>query len=176
MPTVPPQLYPWYTVITGDELQQGDIFESCSIFIPRTVEGPRALFDWEERDVVLMSQSCDLVKGREKLEEVLLSALWYRSELPNSEHIATPKGLEEARKGYLPGFHLLAPSSEAGFERELRIVDFRRVYSLPISFVRQRAARQQRLRILPPYREQLSQAFARYFMRVGLPTDIPSFI
>lgn len=29
-----------------------------------------------------------------------------------------------------------------------------------------------RIRLLPPYREHLSQAFARYFMRVGLPQDI----
>jgi len=29
-----------------------------------------------------------------------------------------------------------------------------------------------RLRLRPPYREHLSQAFARFFMRVGLPTDI----
>lgn len=28
------------------------------------------------------------------------------------------------------------------------------------------------LRLLPPYREHLSQAFARYFMRVGLPQDL----
>jgi len=30
-------------------------------------------------------------------------------------------------------------------------------------------------RRLPPYREHLSQAFARYFMRVGLPQDITPF-
>jgi hypothetical protein len=29
--------------------------------------------------------------------------------------------------------------------------------------------------LLPPYREHLSQAFARFFMRVGLPVDIPPF-
>lgn len=29
-----------------------------------------------------------------------------------------------------------------------------------------------RLRLCPPYREHLSQAFARYFMRVGLPINI----
>jgi hypothetical protein len=40
--------------------------------------------------------------------------------------------------------------------------------------MRQRAVRAgDRLRLLPPYREHLSQAFARYFMRVGLPQDIP---
>ncbi len=60
--------------------------------------------------------------------------------------------------------------------RELRIVNFRRVYSLPLTFVRQVAARRgRRLRLLRPYREHLSQAFARYFMRVGLPQDIPPF-
>jgi len=31
------------------------------------------------------------------------------------------------------------------------------------------------LRLLSPYREHLSQAFARFFMRVGLPVDIPPF-
>jgi hypothetical protein len=31
----------------------------------------------------------------------------------------------------------------------------------------------QHKRLLPPYREHLSQSFARYFMRVGLPVDIP---
>ncbi len=32
-----------------------------------------------------------------------------------------------------------------------------------------------RLRLLPPYREHLAQGFARFFMRVGLPVDIPAF-
>jgi len=29
-----------------------------------------------------------------------------------------------------------------------------------------------RLRLCPPYREHLAQAFARFFMRVGLPQDV----
>jgi hypothetical protein len=93
-----------------------------------------------------------------------------------SGHLATARGLEDARRGNLPGYHLLAACDLPGFVRELRIVDFRRVYSLPLTFVRQRAARGgDRLRLLPPYREHLSQAFARSFMRVGLPQDIPPF-
>ena len=32
-----------------------------------------------------------------------------------------------------------------------------------------------KVRILPPYREHLAQAFARFFMRVGLPVDVPPF-
>jgi hypothetical protein len=69
-----------------------------------------------------------------------------------------------------------APTDLRDNTRELRIVDFRRVYSLPLTFLRSRAGRTgERLRLLPPYREHMSQAFARYFMRVGLPQDIPAF-
>jgi len=76
----------------------------------------------------------------------------------------------------VPGFHLLAASAVPGMEREVRVVDFRRLHSLPVSFVRRRAENAgARLRLLPPYREHLSQAFARFFMRVGLPVDIPPF-
>jgi len=53
------------------------------------------------------------------------------------------------------------------------IVDFHRIYSLPKNYLRKIAQEKEvRLRLLPPYREHLSQAFARYFMRVGLPVDI----
>ena len=73
-------------------------------------------------------------------------------------------------------YHLLAASDLRDQTRELRVVDFRRVYSLPLTFVRERAARTgERLRLLSPHREHLSQAFARYFMRVGRPQDIPPF-
>ena len=74
-----------------------------------------------------MSQSCDLVKGREKLDEIVFCAVWKRSELTDS--LAKVEILEEARKGRLPNVHLIAASTCAGFEREVRIVDFRRVYS-----------------------------------------------
>jgi hypothetical protein len=132
-------------------------------------------FAWQERDVVVMTQTCDLVPGREKVTEVLFCAVWSRSDL-NSGHLATAHGLEDARRGNLPGYHLLAGCDIGGIVREVRVVDFRRVYSLPLAFVRQRAASGgDRLRLLPPYREHLSQAFARFFMRVGLPQDIPPF-
>lgn len=132
-----------------------------------------ATFRWEERDV--LSQSCDLVKGREKVTDVLLCAAWQRSELTTG-YLASNKGLEEARRGNLPGFHIVAACTLPGLDREVRVVDFRRVYSLPIAFLRKRAAAGgDRIRLLPPYREHLSQAFARFFMRVGLPVDVPAF-
>jgi hypothetical protein len=56
----------------------------------------------------------------------------------------------------------------------IRVVDFHDLFTVPRGFLeavlRQRGL--PRLRLLPPYREHLSQAFARFFMRVGLPQPI----
>ena len=172
--------YPWYRIVRGDVLEQGDMLESCPVFLPRAdlpeSEEETILLDEELRDVAVITQSCDLVPGREKVSEVLLCPLWNRAQLVPPHYLATAKGLEDARRGIVPGFHILAACDEPGFEREVRIVDFRRVYSLPLAFVRRQAAKTSpRLRLLPPYREHLSQAFARFFMRVGLPVNFPPF-
>jgi hypothetical protein len=56
------------------------------------------------------------------------------------------------------------------------VVDFRRLFTLPKSFLSEFAASSgPRLRLRSPYREHLAQAFARYFMRVGLPHDAKAF-
>ena len=128
-----------------------------------------------ELDLIVISQSCDIVKGRNKVSQVILCPVWRRSELQPGSQLAKLDNLERVRKGQIPQYHMLAPSCLPGFERELRIVDLQQVFSLPISFLRTRAATAKRLRLLPPYREHLSQSFARIFMRVGLPIDIPSF-
>lgn len=172
--------YPWYQIVSGAELEQGDILESCPVFLPRAdlsgAEDEVVLFDEELRDVMVLSQSCDLVGGREKVSEVLLCPLWQRGQMVPPHYLATAKGMEDARRGILPGFHVLAGCSQPGFERDVRVVDFRRVYSLPVAFVRRQAEKSlTRLRLLPPYREHLSQSFARFFMRVGLPVNMPPF-
>jgi hypothetical protein len=174
--------YPWFGVVDGDDLEQGDIVDSCPVFLPPNdlvvsaqAKPSSAAFIWKEQDLIVMSQSCDLEKCREKVDDILFCAVWKRSELTGDDHLAKNEGMEDARKGRLPGFHVLAASTVSGFEREVRVVDFRRVYSLPVAFVRNRAKMAKRLRLLPPYREHLSQSFARFFMRVGLPVDIPPF-
>jgi hypothetical protein len=172
------ETFAWYRVVTGTDLSQGDLLDRCPVVLPPAdLAEPwnEAAFTWQEVDAVVMTQTCDLVPGRKKVTEVLLCAAWSRGDL-KSGHLATPRGLEDARRGNLPGYHLLAECDLPGFARDVGIVDFRRVYSLPVPFVHQRAPRSGvRLRLLPPYREHLSRGFARYFMRVGLPQDIPPF-
>jgi hypothetical protein len=77
------------------------------------------------------------------------------------------------RRGNVPGYHLLNKCEIDGFKTDYLVVDFRTVYSVPFDFILNLAMKRgRRLRLLPPYREHLSQAFARFFMRVGLPVDI----
>jgi len=53
-------------------------------------------------------------------------------------------------------------------------VDFHEVFTLPRAFLESLLVARGKLRprLLSPYREFLSQAFARYFMRVGLPIPV----
>lgn len=172
--------YPWYATVEDATLEQGDFIPDCPVLIPPreiqlTQDGTTADIDFFTYNVVVMSQSCDL--AHDKLDLVLLCPVWtlteFRDRLPD---LAGKKSLDHIRKGHVPAYHMLAACELAGFESEPRVVAFRDVYSAHINFLRAYAARAEpRLRLLPPYREHLSQSFARFFMRVGLPVDIPSF-
>lgn len=168
--------FPWYDFVDGDDIEQGDIIPDCPCFQPdgQLVSGKKVNIKWQRRDLIVLSQSCDLVQGREKLSNVLMASVWKQSELAG--HLATPKGLEDARRGNLPSVHLLAQVDFVGLEPGIRVVDFHSIFTLPIAFLREQATLSpKRLRLLPPYREHLSQSFAKFFMRVGLPVDIPPF-
>lgn len=168
--------YPWYEIVEGAEILQGDFITSCPIIIPPIDMGDREVIaEVIEYDVVVMSQSCDLIQ--KKLELVLVCPIWQLKEfVEKNPNYKNPKMKESLRRGYLPGYHLLNKCEIDGFEKDFLIVDFRSVYSVPFNFLTEFAQRVgKRMRLLPPYREHLSQAFARFFMRVGLPLDIPSF-
>lgn len=178
--------YPWYEVVQGEGLLQGDFLGLCPVIVPprdfpaprndaKTMLTPEAMVKIRQYDVVIMSQSCDLVE--KKLDLVLVCPHWSMSEVEkDSQFFRGEKGKEAIRKGNVPGYHLLNKCTIRGFERGYRVVDFRSVFSLPVDFIVDFAHRKgRRLRLLPPYREHLSQAFARFFMRVGLPADIPPF-
>jgi len=116
------------------------------------------------------------VTSRPKVGTVLVCPFGQISTLPTGHPLATTREQEKARRGHLPGFHILNECDIAGFEFGFSFVALREVYGVNFSFLRAVVERQERrLRLLPPYREHLSQAFARFFMRVGLPLDIPSF-
>ena len=174
--------YPWYKVVEGGGLLQGDFLDRCPVLVPRdplllTQKGANQTIDATVLvyDVVVMSQSCDLEQG--KLDLVLVCPLWSLEEFGKANsYFKSTDGKEQLRRGNIPGYHLVAPCEIQDWKREIRVVDFRTVFALPFEFLKKFVAETpKRLRLLPPYREHLSQAFARFFMRVGLPAEIPPF-
>ncbi len=171
--------YPWYQTVEDDSLQQGDLLPSFEVLVPVSGQPAAALeIDGQHKivDVVVMTQTCDIEQG--KATSLLLCPRW---DLWDFVDAAGQKGQnwgsgirEELRKGNLPGYHLLNDAEQDGLSVRLGVVDFHEVYSAPTAVVREFTRRAgKRLRLLPPYREHLAQAFARFFMRVGLPVDIP---
>ncbi|MDD3860739.1 MAG: hypothetical protein PHW83_11115 [Bacteroidales bacterium] len=170
--------YPWYAQIDPTEpVQQGDFVLKCQIIQPK-VEAKQANKKLnaivKEYDVIIMSQSCDLVA--EKINLVLVCPFYTLTELGkiHSEYKSS-SNKEKLRKGHVLGMHLLNECNINGIT-DFLVVDFKSVYAIPLPLLKQIVlSRNKRNRLLSPYREHLSQAFARFFMRVGLPVDIPVF-
>jgi len=171
--------FEWYEIISNsDNLSQGDFIIECPIIKP-----PKIINLEEENDIqidlinsIIMSQSCDL--ENDKIEIVLVCPYfplqYFIDNLPEDQKTkkALKKVIDSLKKGNQPGYHLLNKSEKNGLEDYI-VVDFRNVYGVHIENLKSIAEKiPARLRLLPPYREHLSQAFARYFMRVGLPQDI----
>lgn len=168
--------YPWYETIEGESLFQGDFLHDFEVLIPEaSAESDQVPAQYRKFDVVIMTQTCDIVQG--KVESLLLCPCW---DLWEFIKVAETKGVnwgkdqrEALRRANLPGYYLSNEANQDGLELGLTIVDFHEVYTAPTKLVKEFALRAgKRLRLLPPYREHLTQAFARFFMRVGLPVDI----
>lgn len=170
--------YPWYEIVKGsDDLLQGDFVDECPIVIPplNMAEGSEVTVNVSKYNVIVMSQSCDIMQKKQDL--VLVCPAWPLESVGKKENYYSGKdGKEALRQGHVPGYHLLERCELERFKKDYQVVDFRNVFGIPLDFLLNLAKSQEnRLRLLPPYREHLSQAFARFFMRVGLPTEIPAF-
>ncbi len=166
--------YPWYALVNDPcGARQGDLIRSCYILVPTADihigSGQKA--EAQECNVIVMSQSCDIKYN--KIDLVLVCPFAPLNEI-YAPRAPTDKEKEKFRQGNLPGYHLLNEYEISGFETDFLVVDFRNVFGVPLAYPNRR--QESRICLLPPYREHLSQAFARFFMRVGLPVDIPSFI
>ena len=170
--------YPWYKTVEKDQPpEQGDFVYSCPIIVPpATIEECKQIeADVITYDVLIMSQSCDL--ANKKIDLVLVCPVWPLKVIENLiPHFKRSSEKEHLRRGHIHAFHLLNKSEIDKFTEDFLVVDFRNVYGVHYDFLIEHLRKQgDRLRLLPPYREHLAQAFARFFMRVGLPADIPRF-
>ena len=127
-------------------------------------------------DVIVLTQSCDLQagQGKPKVQHVVLCPIEGRSrieEAPN--HVLHNKGiLRKAARGEHPGFFVISDFFSRDLpelNRDVGVVHFQQIYTLPVDLVRNHAASLgPRLRLRSPYREALSSRFASFFGRVAL--------
>lgn len=180
-----PTNYPWYKIVNGEELAQGDILLNFPVFdVPENyldcVKVGSTPITINYRNLIVMTQSCDLAilsNGKCKIEYVLLCPIYFKKELKEDKIYRKSSEWENARQGKHLGFHVLNCCQLEDHEYDFMLVDLKRTYSVNVVVLRDFACRQEsRVTLLPPYREHLSQAFARFFMRVGLPVDIPNFL
>lgn len=180
------RMYPWYEIIEqSDAITQGDIIKDCYIPLPgksfyeailENTSEPNGPIDVSTGDLIVLTQACDILN--DKIDSIVLCPVWPLTVLmKNNNYYNSKDGREGLRQGKEPAYHLLNAyhSDDNGIDFPYSVVDFHRIYSLPKQYLKSIAEKKNlpRIRVLPPYREHLSQAFARYFMRVGLPIDIP---
>lgn len=159
-------------------LAQGDYLAEC--FVPLFdpgfgKDGDTAEVPMERGDLIVVTQTCDL--ANEKLNLVALCPIYPLGKFEEINPNFSQKGTwEQVRKGRLEGLHLLASPAKPDNNRDARVVDFRQIVSLPFEHLLRHAEEMKdRWRLASPYLEHFSQAFARFFMRVGLPSSIPPY-
>lgn len=169
---------PFWTQINEPTLAQGDLLPDCPIpfFEPRFgEEDTRAEVSVAVSDMIIVTQSCDLAQNK-----VILVALCPIHSLATFEEanpeFKSKRKWENVRKGRIAGLHLLASPTEPEKSWDALVVDFGQIFSLPFGYLIRRAEKvEDRWRLESPFLEHFSQAFARFFMRVGLPSSIPAF-
>lgn len=170
----------------GDELQQGDFLPNT--LIPqfgkeygREIRGVIGDVPLASADVIIITQSCDLTvraNGKPKIRLVAVCPIYSIENFTRTnQHFADNKQREKARRGEVNGLHLIPSPQFPSDNLKALVAVFKEIYSLPFLYAVEHAETLgKRYRLNSPYLEHFSQAFARFFMRVGLPGDIPPYI
>ena len=126
-------------------------------------------------DLIVIMQSCDL--ENKKVTIVALCPIHTTLEFQEQNPSFAKRGRwENVRKGRQPELHMPGSASDPSDNRSALVVDSGRIIGLPIAYLVRHAVKLgERNRFVSPFWEHFSQAFARFFMRVGLPSSIPPF-
>lgn len=177
--------FPWYGLVgASSPLEQGDLLERFPIPII-----PEALADLapdvqhaslnepipvEKFNLIILTQSCDIPKLTLDDELVLCPRYDYPEICKVKQDLSGKGGWSKLVKGHFIGLHIINECQLEGYSFPHQVVDLQRVFTSPLRVVQKHIRnRDRRVRLLPPYREHLGEAFARQFMRVGLPVDLP---
>jgi len=178
MPPEAPPTESFWTEVVGEHLAQGDYLPNCPVPVfPADygqTEGNSAV-GVRNVDLIIVTQSCDL--ENKKVTLVAMCSIWTVAQLKTlDEKYGKADRLEDVRKGKFEALHMLSSTETPSNNWDVRIMDFREIHSRPVQFLGSHATKVgKRWRLKSPYLEHFSQAFARFFMRVGLPSAIQKF-
>lgn len=173
---MPPEVnasYPWYSITPKNSpLSQGDLIDGVIVYFPSLEnEDGKSIAEAAEYDVVIMTQSCDMVDLHDD-DLVLLCPRQAATEVYGEKLRNSWKSLVD---GKIIHQHLINKCEISGFEFDYQLINLQYVITMKLSLLKQQVQeKDDRVSMLPPYREYMAQAFARQFMRIGLPNTIPS--
>lgn len=168
----------FWEATTNLALRQGEYLVDCPVPILKEkplLDNLASAVRVEISDLIILTQSCDLEQG--KAQFVALCPIFPLDVYEAINPELKGKGRwEQVRKGRVEGLYLLSSPTNAENNREALVVDFGEIHSLPFDLLVDHAQGiNPRWRLKSPFLEHFSQAFARFFMRVGLPSSIPPF-
>jgi hypothetical protein len=124
---------PFWTQVNESDLRQGDFLPNCLVPISlfdsldfSESEEQVLSIDVQERDLIILTQSCDLENKKARL--VALCPIYQVSEFESVNPDFQKKGQwNEVRRGRIEGLHLLASPTDPANSREALVVDFREI-------------------------------------------------
>ncbi|TDZ98339.1 hypothetical protein [Mycobacteroides salmoniphilum] len=120
-------------------------------------------------DAIVLTQSCDIPKAPQT-RLLVAEVQSYASVAERGDIFRSSKYRKELVEGLTISEFLLPPADDV--LEDWCVVNFRELYTAD----RDRLTRGESfIGLDSPYREHLGQAFARYMMRVGLPTGLDEF-
>ncbi len=186
---MPIQLEPWYQITTDTEIDQGDIFQNLRLNQWHNGFGEAIIIQEYMVNVVIVSHSCDIVSNDSQsgIPQILVCSIIletdeYKDAKQQEAHKKVFANFNNmvigrvATKFALPPFVDLKIKSKDTNEDTITVprayADFTNLFLVPRAILFE-AAKQPRPRMNPPYRQEFTQAFGRYFMRVEIPDPDP---
>ncbi|WP_342570331.1 hypothetical protein MKY85_17435 [Paenibacillus sp. FSL R5-0749] len=184
--------YEWYLKTNYEtDLSQGDIL----------LDLPVPMMQYSEEDPfykiargkisksIVVTQACDLENSKvsnlaicpiEPLSVTLKKLMEKEipgvdlAKLTSKQKEKKQKLINEIRQGTYLDYYLLNSFQDSNVGLEYSVVLLRETFYIPVQVAStlEKKKKEERLRLLPPYREHLAQAYARNFNRIGLPIDV----
>lgn len=169
----------WFEEVDGRELAQGDVvlrYPCATVqFGEELNEGEIAETLVEYYDLIVMSHTCDLVEGREKVGRVVLCAIHDFADLVAlaDGELATAANRKLLGKNQIGRMQLLPSRDEGDVRRKHSVLMFHQVFTGDLKQLRDHMERQgKRLRMKSPFREFVAQRFGAFFARIALESEI----